>query len=509
MNTNIDPTTTKYLIRAEINADGVVEKPDVVGAIFGQTEGLLGNELDLRDLQKSGRIGRIEVDVDSKKGKSVGTIILPSSLDKVETAILAAALESIDRVGPCKAEIKVRGVEDVRIAKRKAVIDRARQLLHQLVESAGGESEDITDAVRDTIRVEEIVSFGAERLPAGPNVSKSDAILIVEGRNDVINLLKHGIKNAIAVEGTSVPKTIIDLTKDKVATAFVDGDRGGELILKELLQTAEVDFIARAPRSREVEELTQKQIMKSLRNKIPAEQFVEMYSLTSKPGGTRDNVRGRGRPEEAEDDEDEGPSYGPIDEVALAGGGAKTEERRPSPPRREERGRDERREDRREDRRDERREERGPREEPRGPPRERPEGFAPRAREERAPREERPPREEPPFEPVVTPAAPRAHGENEGKFVEILDELAGKLQAVMLTDQNERVGDKIAVRDLADTLKKAEGDKVRTVVFDGVVTQRLLDIAAEKGIATLVGVKTGNITKKPTNVSVLTRADLH
>lgn len=37
-------STTKYLIHAQINANGIVEKPDVVGAIFGQTEGLLSND---------------------------------------------------------------------------------------------------------------------------------------------------------------------------------------------------------------------------------------------------------------------------------------------------------------------------------------------------------------------------------------------------------------------------------------------------------------------------------
>ena len=86
---DIDPSTTKYLIQARLATDGIVEKPDIVGAIFGQTEGLLGDELDLRDLQKSGRIGRIEVEVASTKGKSEGTVYVPSSLDQVETAILS------------------------------------------------------------------------------------------------------------------------------------------------------------------------------------------------------------------------------------------------------------------------------------------------------------------------------------------------------------------------------------------------------------------------------------
>src|SRR3989454_3838812 len=276
----IDPSTMKYLISARLEADGIVEKPDVVGAIFGQTEGLLGEELDLRDLQKGGRIGRIEVEVDSRKGRSSGLVYIPSSLDQVETSILAAALETIDRVGPCKAQIKVEKVEDVRITKRNKIVERAKQLLTSMLEGSKATGMDLLDEVRASVQVSEIVSYGTERLPAGPNIDDSDAIIVVEGRQDVLNLLRCGIKNAIAVEGTNVPKTVQELSKEKVVTAFVDGDRGGDLILRELLQVAEVDFIARAPRGREVEELTQKQIMKSLRNKIPAEQFVEMYGLT-------------------------------------------------------------------------------------------------------------------------------------------------------------------------------------------------------------------------------------
>ena len=229
---NIDPSTTKYLIQARLEAEGIVEKPDVVGAVFGQTEGLLGEELDLRDLQKSGRIGRIEVDAQSKKGRTEGTILIPSSLDQVETSILAAALETIDRVGPCKASIKVDKVEDVRISKRNKIIERARQLLASMVEESKTSGTDLLDEVRGSVTVAEIVSFGPERLPAGPNVADSDAIIVVEGRQDVLNLLRSGIKNAVAVEGTNVPKTIQELSKERALTAFVYGDWGGDLILR-------------------------------------------------------------------------------------------------------------------------------------------------------------------------------------------------------------------------------------------------------------------------------------
>ena len=60
----------KYLIHARLQAKGIVEKPDVIGAIFGQTEGLLGADMDLRELQRTGRVGRIEVDVKNNKGFS-------------------------------------------------------------------------------------------------------------------------------------------------------------------------------------------------------------------------------------------------------------------------------------------------------------------------------------------------------------------------------------------------------------------------------------------------------
>ena len=274
-----DPNAAKYLIRARIEADGIVERPDVVGAIFGQTEGLLGEELDLRDLQKSGRIGRIEVEVKSEKGKSVGEIKIPSSLDQVETAILAAALETIDRVGPCRARVDIVGIEDIRATKRQRVIERAQQLLQQLLEQGKKVSEDIIKTVRENVEIEEIMSYGEDHLPSGPNIDKTDAIIVVEGRSDIINLLKHGFKNTIALNGTNVPKTIIELSKKKIVTAFLDGDRGGDLILKELLQVADIDFVARAPQGYEVEELTYKQIVKALRNKMPIEQYIATHNI--------------------------------------------------------------------------------------------------------------------------------------------------------------------------------------------------------------------------------------
>lgn len=271
------PDTTKYLIHLTLQAEGVVEKPDVVGAIFGQTEGLLGEDLDLRDLQRTGRVGRIDVQITSKKGETRGDIYISSSLDRAETAILAASLETIDRVGPCVARVAVDSIEDIRVTKRRRIVERAKELLLDHFDEGAIDSYILLDEVREAIRIEKIEAIGDDKIPAGPNVVDSDAIIIVEGRADVINLLKYGIKNAVAVEGTNVPETIVDLSDKKTATAFLDGDRGGELILRELLQIADIDFVAFSPRGKSVEDMTRKEIIKALRNKIPVEYVREQY----------------------------------------------------------------------------------------------------------------------------------------------------------------------------------------------------------------------------------------
>jgi len=429
----IDPSTTKYLVHARISAEGIVEKPDVVGAIFGQTEGLLGDELDLRDLQKSGRIGRIEVEIASNRGKAEGKVYIPSSLDQVETAILASALETIDRVGPCRAKITVDKIEDVRVSKRNKIVDRAKALLNDMIRDSRISGVDLTESVRQSVQVEEIIHYGKEKLPAGPNIDNSDAIIVVEGRSDVLNLLKYGIKNAIAVEGTSVPKTIADLGKNKVVTAFVDGDRGGELILRELLQVTELDFIARAPKGSEVEELTQKAIMKALRNKVPAEQFIEMFNIQiSKP---------------AEDDPKAivAQPAKSLDLAAPPAPVADMPEQRPRPePRREERR-------------------------------------------------------------VVAEPSKKLSPDQE-KIRGMLNELSASSKARLLGDDGNVI-EEVAVKDLANKLRDSQV-RINAVVFDGVVTQRILDIAADRKISRVIGAKLGNIAKQPTGIEVWTRDDL-
>ena len=268
----ISPVSAKYIIHANINIAGVVDRPDVIGAVFGQTEGLLGSELELRELQRSGRIGRIEVDTETKAGKTIGTILVPSSLDKAETAIVAAALEVIQRIGPCNAKIEIGKIEDIRISKRNQVISRAKILLKQMIEETMPDSQELSDEVAYSVSIMEIQDYGRGRLPAGPMVDESEEVVVVEGRADVLTLLKHGFKNVIALNGTSVPQEIIELGKSKILTVFVDGDRGGNLIVQELMSVTEVDFVAKAPDGKEVEELTKKEIHKALRSKVSAEQ---------------------------------------------------------------------------------------------------------------------------------------------------------------------------------------------------------------------------------------------
>jgi DNA primase len=429
-----DPNAAKYQIRARITAEGVIDKPDVVGAVFGQTEGLLGDELDLRDLQKSGRIGRIEVEIDSRKGKSEGEVIIPSSLDQVETAIVASGLETVDRIGPCRAKIEVISVEDIRISKRQKVVERAKEILGKLQEGSKGVGLDLTEAVRAAVQVEEITSYGPEHLPAGPNIDQADALIVVEGRSDVLNLLRCGIKNVIAVEGTSVPQTVKDLSRGKTVTVFTDGDRAGELILREMLQTMDIDFVARAPRGSEVEELTQKQLLKCLRNKIPINQYLEMSGFES-TGATRE----------------------PRDERSDAG------------------GRNERREDR--------------------------EGGGPGRRDDRDRAPARPAPLPIPPAPAAAPLSPEL-----GRYFELLNGVENASRCLFVGENDAVVGE-APVKEMIEAIGQL-ATPAKAVVFDGIVSQRLLDVVQEKGIGTVVGTRLGPIGKFPDQVKIYTRADL-
>ncbi len=261
--------TIKYVISAKFEIEGVVEKPDVIGAVFGQTEGLFGPELDLRELQKSGRIGRIEIDLQSKQDKTTGTITIPTSLDRVSTALIASSIESINRVGPCASKVTLDKIEDVREARRKIIIDRAKEILHKWNIDSMPSVDEVFKEVSDTQKAGKVGKYGSEDLPAGPDLNSAKEIIVVEGRADIINLMRCGLTNTVALEGAKVPEGVKKICKEKEATALLDGDRGGDLILKELIQVTNVKYVARAPRGKEVEELNCKEITAALDAKVP------------------------------------------------------------------------------------------------------------------------------------------------------------------------------------------------------------------------------------------------
>jgi 5S rRNA maturation endonuclease (ribonuclease M5) len=456
----------KYVIHAEAEANGLIEKPDLIGAIFGQTEGLLGEDLDLRELQKSGRIGRIDADMETKNGVTKAKVTMPSSLDMVETSIIAAGMETITRVGPCDAKFKILKIEDVREDKRKAVVDRAREILKTFMSSELPDSKEISEELRQDMRVDDITTLRG--LDAGPAVESSEGIIIVEGRADVLNLLRNGIKNAIAVGGIKIPNEIVDITQNKNVSVFVDGDRGGDLILKSLRNAGvHIDSVSRAPVGREVEALSRKELIMSLRRKrSPEEAFAEIESAT------RDGkAREYGKPLASE-----GVIGGEAATPAGGSSGVDSGHREGEGDRGRDRGSRERGRDR--GSRD-----RGSRERS---GRDRGERSGRDRGERREPREERPPRA-PRDEPVRT---------TEGD--KMLETLSGiKNQAVLLDEKLQEMK-KVNI----DTLKKEKDlQKATALILDDVITNDILKLA--ENCKYIVGITTaGNLIVPPGKVIV-------
>ena len=355
----------------------MVEKPDVIGAVFGQTEGLFGPELDLRELQKTGRIGRIEIELHSKNDRTTGTITIPTSLDRVSTALIAASIESINRVGPCSAKVSLDKIEDIREARRKVIIDRAKEILHKWNIESMPSVDEVYKEISDTMKIGKVEKYGPEELPAGPALESAKEIIIVEGRADIINLMRCGILNAVALEGAKVPESIKKLTKEKECTALLDGDRGGDLILKELLQVTNIRYVGRAPRGKEIEECNCKEIAEALDARIPV---TELF----KPKKERPKIE---FPKE-------------ISETAKA--------------------------------------------------------------------------------------------------------LQGTLEAVLLNEKLEQI-ERLPVNQLAEKLQQTSG--VDTVIFDGIITQRIVDVAAEKNIKRIVASRISEAVKPALNVELITFQD--
>ncbi|GGL51318.1 DNA primase DnaG [Halocalculus aciditolerans] len=491
--------TAKYLIHADVVADGVVERSDVVGAVFGQTEGLLGDDLDIHDLQESSRLGRIDVEVESEGGQSFGRITIASSLDRVETAILAAALEAIERVGPCMARVEVARIEDVRAAKRRRVVDRAKELLNTKFDEGALDSADIVSEVRESIKVEDITEFHG--LPAGPHVESSDAVVVVEGRADVNQLLRYGIKNAVAVEGTNVPDAVAELTREKHATAFLDGDRGGELILRELAQVGDVDAVAHAPDGKSVEDLSREEVHAALRAKTPFES-VDAHTDASdepndeagdEPHDERDGEVSAGDAADADTDAVGERASNPTS-AASTGGGVEAElvaRTRPSEPGESD-------------------------------------ATGADAADTAASTASENASESTPME-TESPAADAAEAAESEESVDTAG--AGDAAAVEPASEGEEpvvrsLGDVVA--DVAgsgravcldadlDTVSEGAADEAfdlvadstpHVVVLDAAVPQRLLDVAAQRDVGVVVGASEGEYVKQPAGVRVHTHGD--
>ncbi|MDZ5810636.1 DNA primase DnaG [Halorubrum sp. AD140] len=492
--------TEKYLIHATIAADGVVERSDVVGAVFGQTEGLLGDELDLRDLQESSRVGRIDVGVQSENGQSFGEVTVASSLDKVETAILAAALETIDRIGPCQASVEVTSIEDVRAAKRREVVERAKELIAGGFEETSLASDDILEEVREAARVEGIVEY--EGLPAGPRVGDSDAVIVVEGRADVLTLLECGIKNAVAVEGTNVPDAVADLTADRTVTAFLDGDRGGELILRELAQVGDVDYVAFAPPGESVEDLDRNAVFEALRGKVPYSSLADEPNLREAAAGDEGDgglgsAEGNGRLDgrdggvgvdsSSDDSASETPDSGATDSdtpdadesgsggVASGGTGGATEgglveavETGSAPATAEAESASSTT------------------------------GTESGAETDEAATE---PSDDASPDDVPVDDEPRSIEEH---VQEVVD--SGSDRARLLGDDRSVLAE-VDAGDAFEAVESAESAP-HTVVVDGPIDQRLLDVAAQRGVRELLGREVGEFVKRPVGTRVLTVGDL-
>ena len=398
------PVSAKYVIIANLEVDGVIDKSDVIGAIFGQTEGLLGDDLELRELQKTGKVGRIEVNSETRGGKTYGEIVIPTNLDKPEVALIAAAIETIDKIGPSNAKITLKKIIDQREEKRKKILERAREILTKWKEESGVETKELIEEIISSLKTAEMTTYGPEKLPAGPDIDNANEIIIVEGRADVLNLLKHGFTNVIALGGATVPDTIIELSKKKAVTVFVDGDRGGELILRRLIQVAKVDYVARAPPGREVEELSGKEIVKALNSKITLEEFLEQLKK---------------QPEKEEIIEKE---------------------------------------------------------------------EAPEKAEEKKVDKE---------EAIVKPTLPQLPSQ----LIETVKTLMGTMEGVFLNKDWIQV-DRFPVKDVIDKLSNASD--IQAIIIDGVITQRLVDLANEKKVQYIVGYRVGNLVRRPVNLKIYT-----
>ena len=405
-------TIVKYLAKLSFEIDGAVDKADIIGAIFGQTEGLFGPEMNLNELQKNWKVGRIEILIESQNGKASGSVTIPMSTDISTVSLIAAAVEQIEKVGPCGSKFKLLSIDDVRAVKRNAIVERAKEISRSWASKSSSEGEDmLKDISESTVQKGKVLAFGKDECPAGPAINTSNEIIVVEGRADILNLMRVGIENTIAVEGTSVPQTIVELAKTKSLSAFLDGDRGGDLILRELSSVVKLTKVSRATRGKEVEELTPVELLECL-NKSEG-------SDNTRDGGDyqrRDNYQRREGGYQRRDNDswnrDEAPveqkNYSEVEEIPVE---------------------------------------------------------------------------------LVT------------KAKDILGELEGSLEAHLYDSSMNEVL-KVPVNELVKNLENNSGSE--HLIFDGIVTERLIELADSSGIKSIITNRIGNVKNNKTSLKIIT-----
>jgi DNA primase len=472
----------KYMVISKFSIDGLVDKPDIIGAVFGQTEGLLGDELDLRELQKSGKIGRIEIDVSQSGSKTYGKLFLPASLDRVETCILGAAVEAVDRVGPFEAQFQVEKVEDTRSSKRKKILDRAKALLSTLLSTEIPDSKELAELVQSEVKSSEIVEYGPDHLPAGPDIAKSNEVIFVEGRADVINLLRNDITNAVAIGGatSNIPKTIMNLANEKEVTVFVDGDRGGDMVIRGLLNVLEIEFVAKAPDGKEVEELQRKEIIKALRTRIPVDQYLGIDR--AKANAQRANERRDNRAPREQRQYQQQPQQRPQQESqqpAVAKPPSQTNVQ---------------------------------------PTLSRPQGGIGDEMFEQVEKpyisDLRSDSEEPTTLPKMEPSSPAYMRDSAplikpvlesallGQLANGLVELSGSLRSRVYAADGTVIKE-VAIRELLSFLQDVHG--AYAIVLDGVITQRLVELSLEKGIKAIYGIRANPMPRRHPELILYTK----
>jgi DNA primase len=250
----------KYHVKLSFEVDGLVERADIIGAIFGQTEGLLGPEMNLNELQRVSKVGRIEVNTFNTENTTKGDALLPMSTDIDTCSLIAAAIESIDKVGPFDSSFKLDAIDDVRASKKEDIVKRAKEIKQKWATNSVSEGDEMLKTVHEN-NSDKITTYGPKKLHCSTGVFDSPWIVLVEGRADIINLLRAGYENALAFEGGRIDESIKELCdKKERVVAFIDGDRAGGFILKELKSIVKIDIELRADEGIEVEELTPKRV---------------------------------------------------------------------------------------------------------------------------------------------------------------------------------------------------------------------------------------------------------